>query len=76
MNENQMLKEFLKHQMHAPVSAVPVKTSKAVHDPGSRSTPGMEENSLAYIVAKKPSDKKVRKFLQNLIDEIVAEQED
>jgi hypothetical protein len=76
MNENKMLQEFLKHNLHKPASSIPAPQSKAIHDPGSRATPGLAENSLEYIISKKPSDKKVRKFLQGLIDEIVAENED
>lgn len=71
-----MLSDFLKHQMHHPTSAVPARQSKSLHDPGSRATPGLEENSLEFITTKKPSAAKVRKYLQGLIDEIVAEQED
>ena len=76
MNDNKMLSDFLKHQMHQPTSGVPTRQSKSLHDPGSRATPGAEENSLEHIIAKKPSAAKVRKYLQGLIDEIVAEQDD
>lgn len=74
--ENTMLQEFLKHQMHREVSAVPRKTHKSIRDPGSRCTPVMEEEGIEYIIAKKPKPAKVRKYLQGLIDEIVAEQDD
>lgn len=38
----------------------------------------MEEDSLTFdmIVAKKPNKKKVQKYLQNMIDDIVRENDD
>ena len=74
--DNTMLQEFLKHQMHREVSSVPKKAHKSIRDPGSRCTPGMEEDGIEYIIAKKPKPPKVRKYLQGLIDAITAEQED
>jgi len=67
-----MLREFLQHQMMKPVSATPGRQSKAVMNPASKMKT-MEDNSFESIVAKKPKAKKVRKYLQGLIDEIVAE---
>jgi len=74
--DNKMLQDFLKHQLHHPTSTTPAKADKKLQDPGSRATPGFAENSMEYIIAKKPSATKVRKYLQSLIDEIVAEQDD
>jgi hypothetical protein len=79
MNDGKLLQEFLKAQealMHKPKSKVPGKASSTLVDAGSRCRSGPEEGSLAYIIEKKPAPSKVKKFLQNMIDEIVAEQED
>jgi hypothetical protein len=52
----------------------PGATSRHVVKPPKRKEDFPEgEDSLEYIIAKKPSPKKVAKFLQGLIDEIAAE---
>lgn len=77
MSDGKLLQEFLKTQtsgMHKPASKVPGKASTALVNPESKAGP--EEGSLAYIIEKKPAPSKVKKFIQTMIDEIVAEQED
>jgi hypothetical protein len=78
MNDGRLLQEFLKHQnelMHKPVSKTPGKVSKQVMNTSSKSKSGEDEGSLEHIISKKPAPSKVKKFIQNLIDEIVAEQD-
>jgi hypothetical protein len=77
MSDGKLLKDFLKEQtdlMHKPVSKTPGKASKVLMNPESKA--GSEEGSLAHIIEKKPAPTKVKKFIQTMIDEIVAEQED
>jgi len=51
------------------------KAHKSIVDHSRSATPGMDENSMEFIIAKKPKAAKVRKFIQQMIDDIVAEQE-
>jgi hypothetical protein len=75
--QNQMLKDFLKHQMMKPVSTVPgPQSSEIMNLKTSTPAAAKAEVDLDYIIAKKPTVAKVRKYIQGMIDEIVAEQED
>lgn len=78
MNDGHLIKDFLKAQneiLHKKASKNPGKASAALVDPASKTTSGPEEGTLGYIIEKKPSPAKVKKFIQTLIDEIVAEQD-
>lgn len=75
--DNKMLKDFLKHQMMVVHSTVPGPTSNKIMNLKAEETAKkVDDLSVDFIIAKKPAAAKVRKFLQGLIDEIVAEQED
>jgi hypothetical protein len=75
MNESKLLKEFLEHNMMRLNSKAPgAPTSKKLVNKKSKEIPGgPEENSLEYIIEKKPKAKKVALFLQGMIDEIARE---
>ena len=74
---NQMLKDFLKHQMMKPVSTVPgPQSSEILNLKTDTPAAARAEVDLDYTIAKKPAVAKVRKYIQGMIDEIVAEQED
>ena len=70
--EDRLVSDFLKAQGMMP-SAPPKKacrTSKVVMTPGNR----MEvEEGFEYIISKKPKAKKVMKYLQGMVDEIMAD---
>jgi hypothetical protein len=72
-SDGPMLREFLKHQMMKPVSTTPMKTHSSIVDPGVKAA--SKELTFEDIVSKKPKAKKVAKFIQGMIDEIVAEQD-
>jgi hypothetical protein len=71
-----LLKDFIKHQMMSMTSTTPTKTATIVMDPLKHTTPEVDKNTMEYIISKKPKPPAVRKYLQRLINEIVAEQED
>jgi hypothetical protein len=70
-------KQFLQHQPTLREAQTEAR-EKAKQTVIVRPTLAKESERLtrAYIIEKKPGDKKVMKYLQNLIDEIVAENED
>ena len=74
--DSKVVKEFLEAQyglMHNMVSRAPGKTAKNLINKRTKESPESGEEGLAYIIEKKPPPKKVMKFIQGLIDEIVAE---
>jgi hypothetical protein len=74
-HHDRLLSDFLKAQVHNPTPVAAkrrLKTSSKILDPAVGAKP---ELSLDYIVEKKPSGKKVLKFLQQEIDAIMAEAE-
>jgi hypothetical protein len=70
--DSKLLTDFIKAQ-HLIPSAPPKKatrTSNVVMNPGNR----MEvEQGFEYIITKKPKAKKVMKYLQGMVDEIMAD---
>ena len=70
--DSRLVTDFIKAQRALP-SAPPKKatrTSKVVMNPGNR----MEvEQGFEYIITKKPKAKKVMKYLQGMVDEIMAD---
>ena len=67
--------DFLKAQVMNPTPVVAkrrLKTSNKILDPSVHAAP---ELSLEFIIDKKPKGKKVLKFLQQEIDQIMAEAE-
>jgi hypothetical protein len=74
-HHDKLLLDFLKHQTHTPTPPAAkqrLKTSSKIMDPSVHAKP---ELTIAEIVEKKPSGKKVLKFLQKEIDTIMAEAE-
>jgi hypothetical protein len=67
--------EFLKAQttLIQPKTIVQPTVSEVRRPPGSGRRAPPEPLSFDYIVAKKPKPKRVLKYLQGMIDEIVAE---
>jgi predicted secreted Zn-dependent protease len=74
-HHDKLLLDFLKNQTHAPTPPAVkqrLKTSSKIMDPAIHAKP---ELTIGEIVEKKPSGKKVLKFLQKEIDAIMAETE-
>jgi len=76
-HENKAIAEFIALQSIPKIcspSTKAMKTSASIVNPVAAKAP--PELTLEYIIEKKPKPKKVKAFLQNLIDDIVAEQEE
>jgi hypothetical protein len=74
-HHDKLLMDFLKAQVKSPTPVEAkrrLKTSNKIMDPAVGAKPEM---SIAHIIEKKPSGKKVLKFLQEEIDAIMAEAE-
>ena len=74
-HHDKLLMDFLKAQVKTPTPVEAkrrLKTSNKIMDPSVGAKP---ELSLQYIIEKKPTGKKVLKFLQQEIDTIMAEAE-
>ena len=56
-----------------PRPTAPAASSDVRRPPGSGRRGSSEPLTFEYIVSKKPKPKRVLKYLQNMIDEIVAE---
>jgi hypothetical protein len=74
-HHDKLLMDFLKAQVMNPTPVAAkrrLKTSSKILDPSVHAAP---ELSLEFIIDKKPKGKKVLKFLQQEIDQIMAEAE-
>jgi hypothetical protein len=74
-HHDKLLLDFLKHQTPtptAPATKARLKASSKILDPAVHAKP---ELSVEEIIDKKPSGKKVLKYLQKEIDAIMAEAE-
>ena len=75
MSDNKLLSDFLASQkQHMQMPSAPPKksmrTDKRVMQPGK----DIEvEDGFAYIISKKPKPKKVSKYLQGMVDDIMAD---
>lgn len=71
---DKLLADFIKAQTgYSAPSAPPKKnmrTSNVVMNPGSKQ---VVEEGFDYIISKKPKAKKVMKYLQEMVDDIMAE---
>lgn len=73
MNDK-LVSDFIKAQTgYSKPSAPPKKTMRAsnvVMNPGTKE---LVEEGFSYIVEKKPKAKKVMKYLQGMVDDIMAD---
>jgi hypothetical protein len=73
MEKNSKLAQFIQEQvaiMKNPSGAKAKPASKALINPN---TPDEPQDEYSYIITKKPAKKRVEKYIQSLIDQIVAE---
>lgn len=76
--ESKLLKDFLSEQvklLQAPSHAKPAHKSIVRPDKVVAVAPDDIESQYNHIIEKKPAGKKVIKFLQNCIDEILANED-
>jgi len=70
------VKQFIQEQVKLMTNGTGAKAEKAHKMLIQPETQREEMDEYSYIITKKPAKKRVEKYLQGLIDAIVAENED